>query len=223
MYRLIYFSSPGRAEAIRIVLDISKLSWENVIVDFSGYSEMRDSKKLPWGLLPALETPSGTLSESCAILRYLGDMTYLKIDDEWQSAKVDECLDAISDMSNILTETFRINNIDEKIAARKKLVDSGGKLSNCYDLFCEKLENSKTGWIAGTEKPSIADIKLFSDCFGLVSGNYDGIDTSLLKGRDALLDFHSKISVIPEISSRYEEMQDDPLRWVYCQNAFSNE
>ena len=47
MYRLIYFSSPGRAEAIRIVLDISKLSWENVIVDFSGYSEMRDSKKLP--------------------------------------------------------------------------------------------------------------------------------------------------------------------------------
>ena len=44
MYRLIYFSSPGRAEAIRIVLDISKLSWENVIVDFSGYSEMRDSK-----------------------------------------------------------------------------------------------------------------------------------------------------------------------------------
>ncbi|MDC3282399.1 glutathione S-transferase N-terminal domain-containing protein, partial [Euryarchaeota archaeon] len=90
MYRLIYFSSPGRAEAIRIVLDISKLSWENVIVDFSGYSEMRDSKKLPWGLLPALETPSGTLSESCAILRYLGDMTYLKIDDEWQSAKVDE-------------------------------------------------------------------------------------------------------------------------------------
>ena len=116
MYRLIYFSSAGRAEAIRIALDISNLPWENVIVDFSEYSEMRDSKKLPWGLLPALETPSGILSESSAILRYIGNMTFLNPDDEWLAAKVDECLDAISDMSNILTETFRINDVDEKIA-----------------------------------------------------------------------------------------------------------
>jgi hypothetical protein len=69
-------------------------------------------------------------------------------------------------MSNILTETFRINDVDEKISARKTLVSPGGKLSKSYDIFCEKLENSKTGWIAGTEKPSIADIRLFSDCFG---------------------------------------------------------
>ena len=106
MYRLIYFSSAGRAEAIRIVLDISKFSWENVIVDFSGYSEMRDSGKLPWGLLPALETPSGILSESSAILRYIGNMTYLNPNDEWSAAKIDECLDAISDMTHILTDTF---------------------------------------------------------------------------------------------------------------------
>ena len=49
MYRLIYFSSAGRAEAIRIALDISKLPWENVIVDYTEYLEMRNSKKLPWG------------------------------------------------------------------------------------------------------------------------------------------------------------------------------
>ena len=221
MYRLIYFSSAGRAEAIRIALDISNLPWENVIVDFSEYSEMRDSKKLPWGLLPALETPSGILSESSAILRYIGNMTFLNPDDEWLAAKVDECLDAISDMSNILTETFRINDIDEKISARKILVSPGGKLSKCYDIFCEKLENSKTGWIAGTEKPSIADIRLFTDSFGLVSGNYDGIDTSLIEGRDILQDFHSRVSSIPEIYSRYKGMTEDPIRWVYCPDAFT--
>ena len=221
MYRLIYFSSAGRAEAIRIALDISNLPWENVIVDFSEYSEMRDSKKLPWGLLPALETPSGILSESSAILRYIGNMTFLNPDDEWLAAKVDECLDAISDMSNILTETFRINDIDEKISARKILVSPGGKLSKSYDIFCEKLENSKTGWIAGTEKPSIADIRLFSDCFGLVSGNYDGIDTSLIDGRDILLDFHSRVSSIPKIYSRYKDMKEDSIRWVYRPDAFT--
>jgi len=48
MYRLIYFSEPGRAEAIRIILDISELPWENITVDFNGYSELRESKKLPW-------------------------------------------------------------------------------------------------------------------------------------------------------------------------------
>jgi glutathione S-transferase len=221
MYRLIYFSSAGRAEAIRIVLDISKISWENVTVDFSGYSEIRDSGKLPWGLLPALETPSGILSESSAILRYIGNMTYLNPNDEWSAAKIDECLDAISDMTHILTDTFRIDDIHEKIAAREALVAPGGKLSNCYDTFCHKLENSKTGWIAETEGPSIADIKLFSDCFGLVSGNYDGIDVSLLEGRDTLLDFHTRMSEIPEILSRYSDMQDDPIRWIYRPDAFS--
>ena len=75
MYRLIYFPTPGRAEAIRIMLDISELPWENITVDFSGYSELRESKKLPWGLLPVLETPLGRLSESSSILRYLGKMT----------------------------------------------------------------------------------------------------------------------------------------------------
>ena len=158
MYRLIYFSSAGRAEAIRIALDISKLQWENVIVDYPEYSEMKNSKKLPWGLLPVLETPSGILSESTAILRYIGNMTFLNPDDEWLTAKVDECLDAISDMSNILTETFRINDIDEKISARKILVAPGGKLSQSYDLFCEKLENSKTGCCLLYTSPSPRDL-----------------------------------------------------------------
>ena len=65
------------------------------------------------------------------------------------------------------------------------------------------------------------DIKLFSDCFGLVSGNYDGIDVSLLEGRDTLLDFHTRMSAIPEILSRYSDMQDDPIRWIYRPDAFS--
>ena len=66
---MIYVSSADGDEAIRFVLDISNRKWENVIVDFSEYSEMKNSKKLPWGLLPALENTSGILSESSAILR----------------------------------------------------------------------------------------------------------------------------------------------------------
>lgn len=221
MYRLIYFPTPGRAEAIRIMLDISELPWENITVDFNGYSELRESKKLPWGLLPVLETPLGRLSESSSILRYLGKMTDYYPSDAWSEAKVDECLDAISDMSNILVATFSINDLEEKIAARKVLSAPDGKLSNCYDLFCEKLQNSKTGWIAETEQPSIADIRLFSDCFGLVSGNYDGIDPSLIEGREILLEFHSKMCAIPGIYSRYKDMKDDEILWVYSPDAFT--
>lgn len=222
MYRLIYFSSAGRAEAIRMLLDISKLPWEDVTVDFGGYSELRDSKQLPWGLLPVLETPSGMLSESCAILRYLGKQTGYYRSDIWVEAKIDECLDAISDMTHFLTATFYIDDLDEKIAARKNLVEPGGKISNCYDSLCKKLRNSKTGWVADTEKPSIADIRLFSDCFGLVSGNYDGIDTTLLTGRDELLEFHTRMCEIPGIHSRYKDLKNDEFLWVYSPNAFSS-
>ena len=54
-----------------------------------------------------------------------------------------------------------------------------------------------------------------------IRDSYDGIDTSLIEGRDILLEFHSRVSSIPEIYSRYKDMTEDSIRWVYCPDAFT--
>ena len=43
MLRLIYFSTPGRAEAIRVALSLSGEEWEDVTVDGVEYRSMKDN------------------------------------------------------------------------------------------------------------------------------------------------------------------------------------
>ena len=75
MLRLVYFPTPGRAEAIRIALSLSGEEWEDVTVDGVEYSKMRDNGDLPWDMLPILQTPEGTIAESSSILRFVGHLS----------------------------------------------------------------------------------------------------------------------------------------------------
>ena len=70
MNRLVYFAVPGRAEACRIALSLSGIEWEDIEVNGVEFNKMKTEGKLPWGMLPVLQTPKGTIAESSAILRY---------------------------------------------------------------------------------------------------------------------------------------------------------
>ena len=81
MHRLVYFSVPGRAEASRIALSLSGIEWEDVEVNGEEFSKLKKEGKLPWGMLPILQTSKGTIAESSAILRYAGKIAGLIPDD----------------------------------------------------------------------------------------------------------------------------------------------
>ena len=90
MNRLVYFPEPGRAEAIRVALTLSKLEWEDIEVDGAVYTEMKNNGELPWEMLPVLQTANGTLAESSAILRFVGKSAGLVPENSYQAAKADE-------------------------------------------------------------------------------------------------------------------------------------
>ena len=58
---------------------------------------------------------------------------------------------------------------------------------------------------------SIADLKLFAELFGLFSGNYDGLDGSMIEGYPNLLNYHSKVANEPRILAHYAEVSSDDL------------
>jgi glutathione S-transferase len=221
MNRLVYFPVPGRAEASRVALALSNLEWEDIEVDGAVYTNMKNNGELPWKMLPVLQTPNGTIAESSAILRFAGKSAGLVPEDPYQAAKADEFMDGMGPLARVLDTTFYVSDIDEKISLRKKLFSKGGEGANNLQLLDDKVAESKTGWAAGTDEMSIADLKLFTELFALFSGNYDGIDASMISVFPNLMTYHEKVANEPRIREHYKDITKDNIRWTFLPSAFN--
>lgn len=221
MLRLVYFPTPGRAEAIRIALSLSGEEWEDVRVDGIEYSKMRDNGDLPWGMLPILQTPDGTIAESSSILRFVGHLSGFIPEKAFQRAKADEFIDAMEPLSKALDSTFGISDLDERIRIRKEVFGLEGDGTKNLVLLEKKISESKTGWAAGTDEISIADLKLFTGLFGLFSGNYDGMDASIISKYPGLIEYHDKVANEPRIKQYYDKVDSQDIRWTFLPGAFN--
>ena len=218
MHELIYFNSPGYAEPTRFCLEISELPWKNTTVDWEGYQALKQSGELPWGFLPVLKTPQGTIAESNALMRYAAAVAGLEPEDLFVRGKVDEIIELIQGWRTDFTPTFRIEDLDERIAARKALFVEGTKL----DLGLKDLESlynkSTTGWLADTEDMTLADVKAFLNIFMMFSGQFDGIDVAMAQAYPTLLKYHDKVANDPRVKAYYD--REDEYRWVFKPGAF---
>jgi len=220
MHELIYFESPGYAEPTRLCLEISQVSWKNTTVDWDGFQELKDSGELPYGYLPILKTPQGTLAESNALMRYAAALAGLEPEDLYLRGKVDEILELIQGWRASFTPTFYIEDLDEKIAARKALFAEGAKIDVGLKDLESLIEASSTGWIADTEDMTLADVKAFLNTFMMFSGQFDGIDASMLKPYPLLMKYHDHMANDARVKAYYGR-DDDEIRWVYKPNAFN--
>jgi len=221
MHELIYFDSPGYAEPTRFCLEISELPWKNTTVNWEGFQALKESGELPWGYLPVLKTPQGTIAESNALMRYAAAVAGLEPEDLFVRGKVDEILELIQGWRTDFTPTFRIAALDERLAARKALFVEGTKL----DLGLKDLESlfndSTTGWLADTEDMTLADVKAFLNIFMMFSGQFDGIETSMAQAYPSLLKYHDKVANDPRVKAYYD--REDEYRWVFRPGAFDLE
>ena len=223
MNRLVYFPVPGRAEASRIALAFSNMGWEDVEVTGDTFDSMRSNGELPWNMLPVLQTPQGTIAESSAILRYAGKAAGLIPDDPYQAAKADEFIDGMGPLARALDTTFGLPDQDERIRLRRELFSPGGKCAEHLQVYDDKLGASKSGWAADTDDLSIADLKLFTELFALFSGNYDGIEKSMIQGYSNLLSYHNKVANDPRIKQHYSDVSTTDMRWTFLPGAFDSE
>ena len=220
MHELIYFESPGYAEPTRLCLELSQVSWKNTTVDWDGFQALKDSGELPHGHLPILKTPQGTLAESNALMRYAAALAGLEPEDLFLRGKVDEILELIQGWRASFTPTFYIEDLDEKIAARKALFEEGAKIDLGLKNLESLVEASSTGWIADTEDMTLADVKAFLNTFMMFSGQFDGIEASMLKSYPSLMKYHDHVANDARVKAYYD--REDELRWVYKPGAFNN-
>jgi hypothetical protein len=153
-------------------------------------------------------------------MRYAAALAGIEPEDLFVRGKVDEILDLIQGWRADFTPTFYIDDLDEKIAARKALFAEGAKIDLGLKDLESLIEASSTGWIADTADMTLADVKAFLNTFMMFSGQFDGIETSMLKPYPALLKYHDFVANDARVKAYYDG--EDEMRWVFKPGAFSD-
>ncbi|WDE07973.1 glutathione S-transferase family protein [Thalassomonas viridans] len=196
---LTYFDiDGGRGEAIRLALNIGGIDFEDERFPFSEFPVVRE--KTPLYQVPVILLDDRKVTQSNAILRYIGKQVDLYPRDNLQALLCDEILDAIEDATDKLVATFGLSG-DELKSARQALV--AGPLTLYLQWAEAKLAQGAGDYFIGN-RLSIADLKAFVWTRALCSGILDHIPTDLVQNVAPKLHQHLEfIAALPPISQYY--------------------
>jgi len=204
--RLFYTEIPfWRAEVSRLSLYIGNIVFEDVRMTWKeDFDTMISTGKLPYGVtapfrqIPVLEVDGQAIGQTAGIARFCGKLSgmYPKGDDIL-AAKIDQILDAATDITNLVGLTMREKDPNKKKLERQKLSEE--TLPKWFG-FLENLlqENKLSEWSAG-DKMSVADLAIWRLLGWIISGKLDHVSTTLLDSFPNLeklyrnVDSHSKV------------------------------
>ncbi|ODN00616.1 Glutathione S-transferase [Orchesella cincta] len=153
-YKLHYFDSRGVSEPIRLLFAYANVKYEDV--RFTRGPQWTEIKpKMPWNVVPVLEVDGEKISQSRAILRFLGRKFGLAPADELQLAKCDEYIDAIIDLRTEGKAFYREQDPQKRQALHDEFI--ADKYFQYMKKFKDILRKNGTGYLVGN-KLSYADI-----------------------------------------------------------------
>ena len=202
MIKIYYSHLPfWRAEVLRVSLFIKDIPFEDVRVSREEFIHMiktgflPNGKRSPFHQLPVMEVDGEIIGQTGAIARYCGKISNLYADDMLKAAKIDQIIDAATDITNVVSPTIREKDEVKKIEDRKILVN---KLLPRWFRYLENLllEDDSTWFV---EKMTIADIAMWRLLGWLTSGIIDGIPTSVVDDFPKLKNIHHQVHTHPKV------------------------
>ena len=202
MIKIYYSHTPfWRAEVLRVSLFIKDIPFEDIRVSREEFVHLiktgflPNGKKAPFHQLPVIEAEGKIIGQTGAIARYCGKASNLYADDNLKAAKIDQIIDAASDITNLVSPTIREKDLDKKMDDRKLLVN---KLLPRWFRYLENLlSEDESTWFV--EKMSIADLAIWRLLGWLTSGIIDGIPTSIIDDFPKLKNIHHQVHTHPKV------------------------
>ena len=202
MIKIYYSQLPfWRAEVLRVSLFIRDIPFEDVRISREEFIHLiktgflPNGKRSPFHQLPVIEVEDKIIGQTGAIARYCGKVSNLYSDDMLKAAKIDQIIDAATDITNVVSPTIREKDQKKKMEDRKVLVD---KLLPRWFRYLENLlsEDDSTWFV---EKMTIADIAMWRLLGWLTSGIIDGIPTSVVDDFPKLKNIHHQVHTHPKV------------------------
>ena len=199
MIKIYYSHLPfWRAEVLRVSLFIKDIPFEDVRISREEFINLiktgflPNGKRSPFHQLPVIEVDGEIIGQTGAIARYCGKISNLYADDMLKAAKIDQIIDAATDITNVVSPTIREKDEVKKIEDRKILVN---KLLPRWFRYLENLL-SEDDSIWFVEKMTIADIAMWRLLGWLTSGIIDGIPTSIIDDFPKLKNIHHQVHTL---------------------------
>jgi glutathione S-transferase len=202
MIKIYYSHTPfWRAEVLRVSLFIKDIPFEDARVSREEFVHLiktgflPNGKRAPFHQLPVIEVDGKIIGQTGAIARYCGKVSNLYSDDIFLAAKIDQIIDAATDITNLVSPTIREKDQIKKMEDRKVLVN---KLLPRWFRYLENLlsEDNSTWFV---EKMTIADIAIWRLLGWLTSGIIDGIPTSIVDDFPKLKNIHHQVHTHPKV------------------------
>eukprot|EP00047_Mylnosiga_fluctuans_P024486 m.161850 g.161850 ORF g.161850 m.161850 type:complete len:208 (+) comp9870_c0_seq1:206-829(+) len=173
-FKLIYFNFPGRAEAIRLAFAYGGIPFEDVRVERAEWPTVKAT--VPGGRVPVLILPDGTpLSQSGAILRFIGQKAGLIPTDPLLAARVEEVFGILEDIAGPIGGSSSFPEEQKKAFREKHLAGNGDVSLKQLDSL---IAGNPAGWTVGPS-PTIADLSVYAFGLSLQSGIFDYVPKDL--------------------------------------------
>ena len=200
----VYYSSTPfwRAEVLRVSLYISNTPFEDIRISREEFINMiktgflPNGKRVPFHQLPVIEVDDEIIGQTGAIARYCGKISNLYSDNNINAAKIDQVIDAATDITNLVSPTIREKDEQKKIEDRLLLKN---KLLPRWFRYLENiLSESTSDWFV-ENKMTIADIAMWRLLGWLISGIIDGIPTTIVDSYPKLKNIHTNVHHHPKV------------------------
>lgn len=163
----------GRGEPVRLALHIANEEWEDERLAFPEFGQRKES--FPFGAVPTLEMDGEVLTQTNAMLRYVGQQCELYPQDAMDAFRCDEILGVAEDLSQWFGATMGLKD-DALKSARERLLEQ--RFIPALKTLNEKIGRTQGKFLCG-DKMNVADLRLFVWGTALGKGFMDHIPTDL--------------------------------------------
>jgi len=199
--KLIYLDHHyWRAECSRVALFLADIPFEDARMS---YEKMYASGALTFGTFPSLVVEGkGTINQTQAIAAYVGKLSGFYPSDPFLQAKADEAIDALTDVSELVTATMQERDPQRKIKWRQHLISSNGRMTmilSGLEALCH--QNGFNGRIAGCDL-TVSDFAIWRAVGWLSSGVIDGIHPTYIQSSfPGLWAVHVAVDALPKLAA----------------------
>ncbi len=195
--KLSYFDMPGgRGEDCRIAMFMGGVDFEDDRIKFADWPQRKS--ETPLGAIPVLSVEGkGTLTQSNAILTYLGRTLELHPTDAWEAARHEALMSASEDLRVAIVPTFSMKDEAEKKQAREELVQT--KLRPWAALNEREIEGP---FVSGA-KLNVIDLRIFVVVKWFIGGGVDYVPTSVFDDFPKLLALTKAVGEHEKVAAWY--------------------
>lgn len=219
-YKLLYFDIEGKAEPIRLAFKYAGVELEDYrFKERAEFIALKESGRFMFGQVPALQVDDDiVLNQTNAILRFVAQLapaSNLYSSDPITAARIDAICDQEADAfaSSRVAKYhnrfgFAFFEDNKELLEKVWLTINEEVLPRHLNLVSALLKKGSTGWIAGTQKPSIADFCWAPILKSVLEGKTTG-DSTVLKSFPEVIAFMRKFYALPAVAQYYADRGED--------------